>query len=155
VASTSEHDHARRAAEPARSVATKRVTWAELFFDVVFVFVITQVTELLRTDPSAKGLLRALVVFVPVYWAWVGVSVYADTHDVDALVDRLGLFVVGMASLFMFRRGVVVGSIPRHPARGRPGLDPCHRLRPCRGACTCGRRRAVVAVRHSRRDHDA
>ena len=74
--------------EAARSVPTKRVTWAELFFDVVFVFVITQVSELLRADHSAKGLLQALVVFVPVYWAWVGVSVYADTHNVDALVDR-------------------------------------------------------------------
>ncbi len=97
---------------------TKRVTWAELFFDVVYVFVITQVTELLRADQSAKGLLQALVVFVPVYWAWVGVSVYADTHDVDALVDRLGLFVVGMASLFMAlampgaygSRGVLLGA---------------------------------------------
>ena len=103
--------------EAARSVPTKRVTWAELFFDVVFVFVITQVSELLRADHSAKGLLQALVVFVPVYWAWVGVSVYADTHNVDALVDRLGLFVVGLASLFMAlampgaygSRGVLLG----------------------------------------------
>jgi low temperature requirement protein LtrA len=87
--------------EPARWVPPKRVTWAELFFDVVFVFVITQVTELLRLDHGAKGLLQALVVFVPVYWIWVGTSVYADTHDVDALMDRLGLFAVGTASLFM------------------------------------------------------
>jgi low temperature requirement protein LtrA len=102
----------------ARLVSARRVTWAELFFDVVFVFVITQVTELLRLDHGPKGLLQALVVFVPVYWAWVGISVYADTHEVDAVVDRLGLLVVGMASMFMalampgaYRdRGVLLGS---------------------------------------------
>ena len=130
MALTSEHHRARRAAdyrhlapapaqsEPARSAATKRVTWAELFFDVVYVFVITQVTEMLRAHHDPKGLLQALVVFVPVYWAWVGVSVYADTHNVDALVDRLGLFVVGVASLFMAiampgaygSRGVLLGA---------------------------------------------
>ena len=87
--------------EPTGLVSARRVTWAELFFDVVYVFVITQVTELLRLDHGPKGLLQALVVFVPVYWAWVGTSVYADTHNVDALLDRLGLLVVGMASLFM------------------------------------------------------
>jgi low temperature requirement protein LtrA len=101
-----------------RAVPQRLVTWVELFFDLVYVFVITQVAALLRTDQSAAGVLQAVVVFVPIYWAWVGTSIYADTHEVDALVDRLGLFVVGLASLIMAmavpgaygNRGVLLGA---------------------------------------------
>ncbi|MGL5829914.1 MAG: low temperature requirement protein A, partial [Angustibacter sp.] len=39
-----------------------RVTALELFFDLVFVFALTQVTALLATDASALGMLRGLMV---------------------------------------------------------------------------------------------
>ena len=84
-----------------QAVTEKRVTWAELFFDLVFVFAITQVSVLLHDDHSAAGMLRAAVVFVPIYWAWVGMTVYANTHDVDNPIDRMGMFAVGLLSLFM------------------------------------------------------
>lgn len=79
----------------------KRVTWAELFFDLVLVFAVTEVSTLLRHDHGAGGILRALVVFVPMWWGWVGTSVHANTRDVDNALDRLGIFSVGLASLFM------------------------------------------------------
>ncbi|MEV6299696.1 low temperature requirement protein A [Actinoplanes sp. NPDC051861] len=79
----------------------KRVTWAELFFDVVFVFAVTQVSHLLHDDHSWAGVGQALIVFVPVYWTWVGTSVHANTHDVDNPLDRIGVFGIGLASLFM------------------------------------------------------
>jgi low temperature requirement protein LtrA len=79
----------------------KRVTWAELFFDLVFVFAITEVSALLHQNHSWPGVLRALVVFVPIWWGWVGTSVHANTHDVDNPFDRIGIFAVGLASLFM------------------------------------------------------
>src|SRR6266545_2276812 len=102
-------------AEPAAS--EKRVTWAELFFDLVFVFAITQVSGLLHEDHTWAGLGRALVVFVPIYWAWVGTSVHANTHEIDPL-DRLGIFAVGLCALFMAmatpdayaERGVLFGA---------------------------------------------
>ncbi len=86
-------------AEPA--TGEKRVTWAELFFDLVFVFAVTEVSGLLHHDHGWAGVLRALVVFVPIWWAWVGTSVHANTHDVDNPVDRVGIFAVGLFSLFM------------------------------------------------------
>ena len=86
--------------EPAEP-AEKRVTWAELFFDLVFVFAVTQVSALLHHDHSWAGVGRALVVFVPVWWAWVGTTIHANTHDVDRPLDRLGIFAVGLGSLFM------------------------------------------------------
>jgi low temperature requirement protein LtrA len=79
----------------------KRVTWAELFFDLVFVFAVTQVAALVHHDHTWSGLLRALVVFVPIWWGWVGTSVHANMRDVDNPVDRVGIFAVGLASLFM------------------------------------------------------
>ncbi|MFD7591678.1 low temperature requirement protein A [Kitasatospora sp. NPDC059812] len=96
----------------------KRVTWAELYFDLVFVFAITQVSGLLHHHHDATGLVRALVVFVPVYWCWVGTTVQANIRDVDNLRDRLGILAVGLAGLFMALavpgayggRGVLLGA---------------------------------------------
>ncbi|MFD8751455.1 low temperature requirement protein A [Kitasatospora sp. NPDC059577] len=96
----------------------KRVTWAELYFDLVFVFAITQVSGLLHHHHDGAGLVRALVVFVPVYWCWVGTTVQANIRDVDNLRDRLGILAVGLAGLFMALavpgayggRGVLLGA---------------------------------------------
>jgi low temperature requirement protein LtrA len=81
--------------------AEKRVTWAELFFDLVFVFAITQVTALLHHDHSWAGIGEALIVFVPIWWAWVGTTIHANRHDVDTAHDTLGIFIVGLGSLGM------------------------------------------------------
>lgn len=79
----------------------KRVTWVELFFDLVFVVAVTQVSGLLHDDHSWSGAVRALVVFIPIYWAWVGTTMHANLHDVDRTRARLGVFAVGLCGLFM------------------------------------------------------
>ena len=79
----------------------KRVTWVELFFDLVFVVAITQVSRLLHADHSWSGASQALVVFIPIYWAWVGMTMHANLHDVDRTLARLGVFAVGLCGLFM------------------------------------------------------
>jgi low temperature requirement protein LtrA len=79
----------------------KRVSFGELFFDLVFVFAVTQISALLHDDYSAAGVGRALIVFVPLYWGWVGMTIHANTHDVENPVDRLGVFAAGLVSLFM------------------------------------------------------
>jgi low temperature requirement protein LtrA len=84
-----------------QSKPEKKVTWAELFFDLVFVFAVTQVSHLLHDDHSWAGVAGALIVLVPVYWAWVGTSIHANTHDVDNPLDRIGIFTVGAGSLAM------------------------------------------------------
>ncbi|MFJ3792056.1 low temperature requirement protein A [Kitasatospora sp. NPDC090091] len=82
-------------------VEEKRVTWAELYFDLVFVFAITQVSGLLHHHHDVAGVARALVVFVPVYWCWVGTTVQANIRDVDTPKGRIGILAVGLAGLFM------------------------------------------------------
>ena len=85
----------------AAAESEKRVTWAELFFDLVFVFAITQVSALLHDDHSWAGVGRAGVVFVPIYWGWVGTTIFANLRDVDDPLDRLTIFAVGLCSLLM------------------------------------------------------
>ncbi|MFB8200126.1 low temperature requirement protein A [Kitasatospora purpeofusca] len=96
----------------------KRVTWAELYFDLIFVFAITQVSGLLHHRHDPLGIVQALVVFVPVYWCWVGTTVQANIRDVDTPRDRLGILAVGFTGLVMAlavpgaygNRGVLLGA---------------------------------------------
>jgi low temperature requirement protein LtrA len=58
---------------PARSITTdddQRVTFVELFFDLVFVYALTQVVTLLHDDLSWAGVGHAVLVFWLVWWAW-------------------------------------------------------------------------------------
>lgn len=79
----------------------KRVSWAELFFDLVFVFAVTEVSAMLHNDHSWTGALRALIVFVPIYWTWVGTSIQANLRDLGRPLLRLGVFGVALAGMFM------------------------------------------------------
>ena len=48
------------------------VSSIELFFDLVFVFVITQITQLVEYAQGAMDFLRALMVLVPIWWMYAG-----------------------------------------------------------------------------------
>jgi low temperature requirement protein LtrA len=65
------------------------VTPLELFFDLVFVFAITQVTFLLTHEPTWHGVLRGMLVLAAVWWAWTGYAWLTSTLDVDEGVVRL------------------------------------------------------------------
>ena len=71
-----------------------QVTPLELFFDLVFVFAITQVTILLADDPTWGGVLRGMLALAALWWAW---SVYAWlTSAID--VDEGGVRLVMLAA---------------------------------------------------------
>lgn len=53
-----------------RAPADQQVTFVELFFDLVFVFAITQVTKVLVEDLTWGGAGEALLVFWMIWWAW-------------------------------------------------------------------------------------
>jgi low temperature requirement protein LtrA len=81
--------------------AEKRVDWAELFFDLVFVVAVTRVSTVLEHDHTWGGLLRALIVFVPIYWTWVGTAIQTNLNDVTRPYLRLRVFAVALAGIFM------------------------------------------------------
>ncbi len=68
-----------------------QVTPLELFFDLVLVFAITQVTNLLAQDPSGRGVLRGMLVLVALWWAWTGYAWLTSTMDVDEGGVRLAM----------------------------------------------------------------
>jgi low temperature requirement protein LtrA len=77
------------------------VTPLELFFDLVFVFAVTQVTSLLADDPTWGGVLRGILVLAALWWAW---SVYAwltSAMDVDEGGVRLAMLASIGAMLFV------------------------------------------------------
>lgn len=85
------------AAEPeARTAADveseQRVTNLELFFDLVFVFALTQVTSMLAGDPSWRGLARGMLVLAALWWAWVGYSWLTNAIDPEEVSSRLVIF---------------------------------------------------------------
>ena len=69
----------------------ERVTPLELFFDLVFVFAITQVTSMLSADPTWGGLGRALLVLGALWWAWVGYAWLTNTVNPDEGAVRLAI----------------------------------------------------------------
>jgi len=83
------------------AAAEKRVSWAELFFDLVFVVAVTQVSTFLEHDVSWDGALKALVVFVPIYWLWVGTAIQTNLQDTSRPLFRIRLFTVALAAVFM------------------------------------------------------
>jgi low temperature requirement protein LtrA len=76
-----------------------QVTPLELFFDLVFVFAITQVTSLLLHDPTWGGVLRGTLVLAALWSAWNGYAWLTSAIDVDEGGDRLAMLAAMAAML--------------------------------------------------------
>ena len=74
------------------------VTPLELFFDLVFVFAITQVTKLLTHEPNWHGVIRGSLVLAAIWWAWTGYAWLTSTLDVDEGPVRL-MMMAAMAAM--------------------------------------------------------
>jgi low temperature requirement protein LtrA len=57
----------------------QRVTSLELFFDLVLVFAITQVTGFISADPTWTRLVEGLAILAALWWAWVSYAWLANT----------------------------------------------------------------------------
>jgi low temperature requirement protein LtrA len=67
----------------------RHATWMELFYDLLFVAVVAQLSLQLSHDLSLFGILRFVLLFIPVWWAWIGQAFYATRFDTDDLGHRL------------------------------------------------------------------
>ena len=86
-----------REGEPDES--DKSVAPLELFFDLVFVFALTQVTALMSGNPTWEGLGQGLLVLAALWWAWGAYAWLTNYIAADEGVERLLLFVVMAAFL--------------------------------------------------------
>jgi low temperature requirement protein LtrA len=79
----------------------QRVTPLELFFDLVFVFAITQVTGFLSADPTWEGLGRGLLVLGALWWAWAAYAWLTNTLDPEEGRVRVAMLAAMAAMLLV------------------------------------------------------
>src|SRR4051812_42838728 len=78
----------------------QRATFIELFFDLVFVFVVTQISSLLAHDLTAEGAGKALFLLLAAWWAWIYTTWTTNWFDPESIVVRAVLLVGMLASMF-------------------------------------------------------
>lgn len=90
------------------------VTFVELFFDLVFVFAITQLSHTLLEHLTPMGVLHAVLMLMAVWWVWIYTSWVTNWLDPQRTPVRLMLFTLMLAGL------VLSTSLPK--AFGAKGL---------------------------------
>jgi low temperature requirement protein LtrA len=103
-----------------------RVTFVELFFDLVFVFAVTQLSHALLEHLTLGGLVETTLLLMAVWWVWVYTSWVTNWLDPDRTPVRLLLFTLmlaGLAERDLWKICGVAGSI-RFDARELHHLGP-------------------------------
>ena len=84
-----------------------RVTYAELFFDLVFVFAVTQISHTLLGQFTPLGVLQTTLLFLGVWWVWVYTSWVTNWLNPELTPVRVLLFLMMLGGL------VLATSIPK------------------------------------------
>jgi len=79
----------------------QRATTLELFFDLVFVFAITQLSHYLAAHLDLEGAGKTLFLLLVVWWAWIYTTWMTNWFDPESPVVRSILIAVMLASLLM------------------------------------------------------
>ena len=77
----------------------QRVTPLELFFDLVFVYALTQVTVLMSRDLTWRGIGHGMLVLAALWWAWTGYAWLTNALEPEEAKVRLGMFAAMAAML--------------------------------------------------------
>ncbi len=83
------------------------VKFVELFFDLVFVFAITQLSHLLLAHPTLAGAAETALLMLAVWWVWIFTSWVTNWVDPDRTPVRIMLFALMLLGL------VLTCSIPK------------------------------------------
>ncbi|MBP7400842.1 MAG: low temperature requirement protein A [Chitinophagales bacterium] len=67
----------------------RRISWLELFFDLVYVIAISHITHHLAVHISFDSFLEYCCLFTLIYWGWLNGSIYHDLHGNEGLRIRL------------------------------------------------------------------
>nr|WP_210312195.1 low temperature requirement protein A [Afipia massiliensis] len=78
-----------------------RVTYVELFFDLVFVFAITQISHTLLAHFTPLGVLQTTILFLAVWWVWIYTSWITNWLDPERTPVRVMLFGLMVAGLLL------------------------------------------------------
>src|SRR5687768_14826337 len=80
---------------------SSRVAMVELFFDLVFVFAVTQLSHTLLEHLTLQGALQTLLLFLAVWWLWIFTSWVTNWLDPDTTPVRLMLFLLMLGGLLL------------------------------------------------------
>jgi low temperature requirement protein LtrA len=78
-----------------------RVTNAELFFDLVFVFAVTQLSHTLLHHFTPLGAVQVTVLFLAVWWVWVYTTWVTNWLDPDQTPVRIMLFLLMLGGVML------------------------------------------------------
>lgn len=78
-----------------------RVTYVELFFDLVFVSAITQISHTLLAHFTALGAVQTAILFLAVWWVWIFTSWITNWLDPERTPVRLMLFGLMIGGLLL------------------------------------------------------
>jgi low temperature requirement protein LtrA len=93
----------------------RRVTFLELFFDLVFVVVISQLARRLAAHPSWSGVGWFVFLFYAVWSSWLNGTLYHDLHTTNDLSVRVFTFGQMLAVAVM---AVFIGDVPGEGSTG-------------------------------------
>jgi low temperature requirement protein LtrA len=110
--------------------SSARVTNVELFFDLVYVFAVTQLSHYLIDHRTAQGVLQALLLLAMVWLVWAYTTWVTNWLDPERIPVRLMLLALALASLVMSAalpfafagRGLAVGGAYALMQIGRSGF---------------------------------
>lgn len=72
-----------------KEIKDRRISWLELFFDLVYVIAIARITHHLTLHISISGFLEYASLFILIFWGWLNGSLYHDLHGSEGLRTRL------------------------------------------------------------------
>ena len=78
-----------------------RVTYAELLFDLVFVFAVTQVSHMLLGRFTPLGAVQTTLLFLAVWWVWVYTTWVTNWLNPELTPVRILLFLLMLAGLVL------------------------------------------------------
>lgn len=128
----------RNVLRPSGSPRADRVTYVELFFDLVFVFALTQLSAYLYDNQTPLGALEGTIMICALWWAWVSttwvtnwldpvklpvrgavvalafVSFVMSVAIAEAFGDRAWTFAIAYVVLQVGRTGFIVWATARH-----------------------------------------
>ncbi|WP_456286041.1 low temperature requirement protein A [Microbacterium sp. JZ70] len=84
-----------------RSSGADRVTHVELFFDLVFVFALTQLSSYLFDHRELLGALEGAILLCAVWWTWVSTTWVTNTLDPAKLPVRVAVIALAFLALLM------------------------------------------------------
>jgi low temperature requirement protein LtrA len=90
-----------RGRDPGVGNQSGKVTMVELFFDLVFVFAITQISHSLLAHLTLDGAIKHFLLLLAVWWVWIYTSWVTNWLDPERLPVRLCLFALMLAGLLM------------------------------------------------------